>query len=158
MTVISRRVKATPARPASEAWQVIVDLLAPTASDARTELLRVEGIASSLIASQAMKDAPVVIYGSGPRVRIYCLYDEDAIEGDHGNEQKLATCPTEGDWSMSLPTPPEDLKWVQDSLKKKSSRVTARDVAEPVVTESSDEEGARKSTGAVISPEAFFRS
>jgi hypothetical protein len=158
MTVVARRIRATPARPASEGWQVIIELLAPAASDARDELLRVEGIASSLIASQAMKDAPIVVYGGGPRVRIYCLYDEEAIEGEQANEQKLATCPTEDDWALSLPAPSEDLKWVQDSLKKRSSRVTARDMAEPVVTGSSDEEGGRKSTGAVINPEEFFRS
>lgn len=158
MTVVARRIKATPARPASEAWQVVVDLLAPTASEARDELLRVEGIASSLIASQAMKDAPIVVYGSGPRVRIYCLYDEDAIEGEQANEQSLASCPTEGDWSLSLPSPPEDLKWVQDSLKKRSSKVTARDMAEPVATGSADEASGRKATDAVINPEAFFRS
>lgn len=157
MTVVARRIKATPARPASEAWQVIVNLLAPVASDARSELLRVEGIASSLIASQAMKDAPIVVHGSSPRVRFYCLYDDEAIEGEQANEQKLATCPTEGDWSMSLPAPVEDLKWVQDSLKKRSSRVTARDMTGPVATESSEDEG-QKSAGAAINPEAFFRS
>lgn len=158
MTVIARRIKATPARPASEAWQVVVDLVAPEATTARQELLSVGGIASSLIASQAMKNAPIVLYGSGPRVRLYCLYDEEAIEGEQTNEQKLATCPTEGDWSMCLPAPPEDLKWVQDSLKKKSSRITVRDMSEPVATESSDEESGRKSSGAIINPEAFFRS
>jgi hypothetical protein len=158
MTVVARRIKATPARPASEAWQVVVDLVAPGATAARQELLSVGGIASSLIASQAMKDAPIVVHGSGPRVRLYCLYDEEAVEGEQANEQKLATCPTEGDWSMSLPSPPEDLKWVQDSLKKKSPRITARDMSEPVATESSDEEAGRKSSGATINPEAFFRS
>lgn len=158
MTVVARKIKATPARPASEAWQVIVDLLAPRASDARDELLRVEGIASSLIASQAMKDAPIVVYGSGPRVRVYCLYDELAIEGETANEQKLASLPTEGDWSMSLPAPTEDLKWVQDSLKKRSSRVKARDMAEPVAAESSEEEDGQKSSGATVNLEAFNRS
>ncbi len=158
MTVVARKVGATPSRPAAEAWQVIVDLLAPAASTARDELLSIEGIASSLIASQAMKDAPIVIYGSGPRVRIYCLYDEEAIEGEQANEQKLATCPTENDWAMSLPAPSEDINWVQSSLKKRSSRITARDMTEPLVTESSDEGAERKGTSAVIDPEAFFRS
>ncbi len=158
MTVVARKIKATPARPASEAWQIIVDLLAPGGSTAQTELLSVGGIASSLIASQAMRSAPIVVYGSGPRVRIYCLYDEDAIEGEQANEQKLATCPTEGDWSMSLPVPAEDLNWVRESLEKRSSRITARDMSQPLLTETSDEESERKAAGATINPEAFFRS
>lgn len=158
MTVIARKIKATPARPASEAWQVIVNLLAPKASDSRDELLRVEGIASTLIASQAMRDAPIVVYGSGPRVRVYCLYDELAIEGETASEQNLAVIPTEGDWSMSLPTPTEDLGWVQNSLKKLSSRVKARDAAERVEAESKGEEVRQKAGNATVNLEAFYRS
>lgn len=156
MTVVARRIKATPARPAADAWRVIVDLLAPKASDARTELLGIEGAASSLIASRAMEGSPIVVYGSGPRVRVYCLYDEDAIVGEGANEQSLASVPTEGDWSMSLPCPAEDLEWVGAALAKRSKRVTARDL-KGVVTDSSTDEGEAKSSAAVIDTEAFFR-
>jgi hypothetical protein len=145
MTVIARRITATPARVASEAWSVIVQLLAPQPeSAARRELLAVTGIASSLIADEAMKFAPVVVYGTGPCVRIYCLYDDDAITGDNANETALAFNATEGDWSMSLPCPVEDLAWVQESLKKQSSRVTARDMATTVEGDKSDPAAATK--------------
>lgn len=156
MTVVSRRIKATPARPAADAWQVIVDLLTPGSSTSRTELLSVEGTAASLIASRAMEGSPIVVYGSGPRVRIYCLYDEEAIVGEDANEQVLASAPTGGDWSMSLPCPAEDLKWVGDALAKRSKRITARDLKEPV-NDSSTGEGEAKSSAAVIDTEAFFR-
>lgn len=155
MTVVARRVKATPARSASDAWQVIVDLLAPMDSAARSELLRVEGVASSMIASQATKAAPIVVYGNGPRVRIYCLFGDDAIEGEQANEERLASCPTEGDWSLSLPAPADDLKWVREALAKRSTRVTARDESEPVEA-SSEDEGDRKAAAA-IDREAFLR-
>lgn len=97
MTVIARRIIATPARPASEAWSLIVELLAPESeSQARKELLAIAGIASALIADEAMKTAPIVVSGSGPRVRIYCLYDEEAIVGEQAKETSLPAIPTAG--------------------------------------------------------------
>ena len=157
MTVISRRIKATPARPAAEAWQVIVNLLAPKSSAGRNELLGIEGTAAMLIASRAMDSAPIVVYGNGPRIRIYCLYDDDAIVGENANEQSLATNPIDGDWSLSLPCPAEDLKWVSEALTKRSTRITARDKSTPL-TESTSNEGETKSSAAVIDTEAFFRT
>src|SRR5262245_32139944 len=121
MTVIARRVIATPARPASAAWTVIVNIIAPDeSSDARKELESISGIASDLIADEALKSAAVV-YGAGPRVRVYCLYNEDAIAGDGASESSLAFDPTNGDWRMSLPCPAEDLDWVNEALKTKSN-------------------------------------
>ena len=74
MTVIARRIKATPARSASSAWSVIVSLLAPKAdSAARVELENIAGIAGSLISDEAFRSSPAVVYGSGPRIRLYCL-------------------------------------------------------------------------------------
>ena len=156
MTVTARRIKATPARSASDAWLVIVDLLAPRPSAARDELLRIEGIASSLIASLAMQDTPIVVYGHGPRVRIYYLYDDDAISGKDASEGSLATSPTEGDWTMSLPAPAEDLDWVNRSLSSRSTRVTARDQTE-AVTDLGGGGDDRKASAATIDLEAFFK-
>ena len=133
MTVVARRIIATPARPASEAWAVMVNLLAPDKnSDARKELESVSGIASNLIADEAFDTAPGVVYGSGPRVRLYCLYGDKAISGEGASESPLAFIPTEGDWRMSLPCPRDDLDWVRDALKNKSSRVSARSLDEDV--------------------------
>lgn len=157
MSVVARRVIATPGRSATEAWQLIVDLVAAKPSPARDELLGLEGIASSVIASKSMESAPLVVYGNGPRVRIYCLYDDDAIEGEQSNEQTLASSPTEGNWSLSLPVDIEDLAWIQAALKKRSTHVTARDKADNDLAQDSRTEGSQKSSGVVIDPEAFFR-
>ena len=54
---------------------------------ARAELLAVAGIAASIIADQAPRDAAIVVTCDGPRTRIYCLYDEDAIDGAEANEE-----------------------------------------------------------------------
>ncbi len=133
VTVVVRRVAATPGRSAAEAWGVITDLTAPPRSDARDELDRVAGVAMSLIAAEAMRDAPIVVSGAGPRLRVYCLYDDDAILGEGASEDPLAWVPTDGDWAMSLPCPAEDLTWVQAALACVSKRVTARDMAEASV-------------------------
>src|SRR5262249_55254758 len=98
MTVVSRRIVSTPARSASASWDVIVQLVTAPGSTARQELQGIEGIASCIIAEESLKTDPCVVFGSGPRVRIYCLYNEDAIAGEDANETVLTFMPTEGDW------------------------------------------------------------
>lgn len=154
MTTLARHIISEPVRTASETWKIIVDLLASdTNSPARNELLSVVGIASSLIASEAVKDSPIVVYGSGPRIRIYCLYGEDAIVGDNANESEPSSNPTTGDWAMSLPCPADDLEWVQNALKNCSKRITAREMNTPVDQAETNNNG----KSASINMEAFLR-
>lgn len=83
------------------------------------------------------------------------VFGEDAITGDDKAESSLATCPTNGDWSMSLPCPEEDLAWVQKELAVHSKRITARKLGDAVP----DEEPASESkTANAVSEAAFFRS
>jgi hypothetical protein len=159
MTVLARHIIATPARSAAESWNVIAGLLAPNPkSDARREILAVTGIASSLIASEAMKDSSIVVSGTGPRIRIRCLYDEDAILGDEANEQAFATCPTEAAWEMSLPCPAEDLNWVREALKKHSTKITARELSKEAFSESTENNEQSVAAEIVVDREAFLRS
>lgn len=154
MTTVARRIISEPVRTASETWNIIVDLLAPESiRSARKELLSVSGVVSSLIASETAKDSPIIVYGSGPRIRIYCLYDEDAIVGDGVNETELNSKPTAGDWLMSLPCQADDLEWVQAALKKRSNRITARDMKGEVDSEEANNNG----KSASINVEAFLR-
>jgi hypothetical protein len=156
-TVASRIFKSTPERDAAQTWTAIVDLLTQgKASGARTELLAVAGIAASVIADQAPKDAAITVTCDGPRTRIYCLYDDDAVEGSDANEDGLGFDPLKGDWRVSLPCLPDDLAWVQSALKKHSKRITARDLS---ATVSSSEEGASsKSQTLVFDPKGFLGS
>lgn len=157
MSVVSRRVRSTPVRSSSETWEEIVSLLAPdNASDPHAELMSVSGIACSLIASDAMKEAAIVCTGSGPRVRIYCLYGEDSITGDDANEAPLQHCPTEKEWKLSLPSPARDLDWVRLELKKKSKRISARDQSEKLGEETTQE--SVKAGTASVNMEEFLRS
>lgn len=75
----------------------------------------------------------IVVTCDGPRTRIYCLYDDDAVEGSDANEEALGFDPLAGDWAVSLPCLKDDLAWVQGALKKHSARITAREPDAEVV-------------------------
>jgi hypothetical protein len=129
-TIASRRIRSSPHLDTVATWEKIVDLLTKgNAGTARDELLSVVGVASSIIADQSPKDAAIVVQCNGPRTRIYCLYDEAAIDGSDAKEETLGYDPLEGDWSVSLPCTADDLPWVERALKAKSSRITARDMS-----------------------------
>lgn len=153
-STVSRTFRAVPDRTAQATWQAIVALLAPEAGDARNELLSVEGIACSVITDKAFL-SPAIVTGSGPRVRIYCLYDDDAIDGAKASEQALNFKATEGDWAMSLPCDAPDLTWVQAALKNKSSRITARDRNQGISL--SDDSGGNSKAVVEFNEEAFLR-
>lgn len=130
MTSVARRdFRSIPHRDASETWIAIVDLLTAGGNDAakRRELLNVAGIASSVIADQCPAESPIVVICNGPRTRIYCLYDDNAIDESSSNEAILGFDALSGDWQVSLPAANEDLAWVTAALRKSSARVVARD-------------------------------
>lgn len=134
MTTVARRTfRSTPHRDALQTWNAIIDLLAHGGSaGARDELLSVAGIASSVIADQAPRTAPIVVTCDGPRTRIYCVYDDDALDDSEADENPLGFDPLKGDWHISLPCLAADLGWVQAALKKHGTRITARDLADDV--------------------------
>ncbi|MCY1360416.1 hypothetical protein D9M68_679090 [compost metagenome] len=130
-TVVSRIVRSSPHRSTSDTWSFIVNLLTKGEQGAkRDELLSVSGVASSIISEQALNDAAMVVTCDGPRTRIYCLYDDNAIAIGEEKEDSLSHDPLKGEWAISLPCPKDDLEWVQRALKSKSSRITARDMTQ----------------------------
>lgn len=155
MTVVARRIASIPVRLASDTWLRVISLVAPTNTVAQDELRRVTGIASSLITREAMKDSPIVVTGDGPRIRVYCVYGEDAVEGSGVNESPLADSPAEtSTWAVSLPCPADDLPWVQASLKRHSTRITARDMADRAPSESQEESSTSRAS---INLDSFLR-
>lgn len=161
MTVVARSFIAVPERSATETWNRIVELIAPDASSiAREELAAVAGVACSCISDEALADDALVVHGSGPRLRIFALYGDDAIEGDRANESPLSWVPTDGDWRMSIPCLHDDLAWVQAKLARSSTRVSARG---PGASVDGAEEGDDRSSiaaggvGPVVDVNAFFR-
>ena len=153
-TVASRTFRSTPHRDSMETWLLIVNLLTRgQAGENRNTLLAVKGIAASVIADQAAKDAAIVSTCDGPRTRVYCLYDDDAIDGTGENESALGFDPLNGDWAISLPCHDSDLPWVQRALKAHGNRITARSVHEKAA-----EASASKSSVLVFDPRGFLET
>lgn len=133
-TVASRSFRCTPHRDSMDTWLAIVELLTRGESaGAKATMLAVKGIAASVIADQAPKGAPIVATCDGPRTRVYCIYDDDAIDGTGENEAPLGYDPLKGDWAVSLPCQDSDLSWVQTALKAHGDRITARSINDRVV-------------------------
>lgn len=127
-TVARRTARSSPHRDSGETWSVIVELLAGSSNEnAKVELQSVAGIAASIIAERTPMGSPIIITCDGPRTRIYCTYDDDAIDGSGANENSLGYDPLQGDWKISLPCTADDLDWVAAALKGKSERISARD-------------------------------
>lgn len=135
MTLIARQLASTPARTAGETWQLIVELISKAHSASRAELEAVAGVAASIIADETPKETPIVVAGNGPRLRVYCVYGEDAVVGDDCDESALAWNPTEGEWRLFLPCPEEDVEWIRKALEDRSKRVFAYDAATGAIPE-----------------------
>ncbi|WP_245214988.1 hypothetical protein [Roseomonas indoligenes] len=158
-TVASRTFRSTPYRDAHQTWMAIVDLLVQGRTEgARGELLAVAGIAASVISDQAPAQAPIVVTCDGPRTRIHCLYDEDALDDSDANETALGFDPLKGDWRVSLPCPAEDLEWVRRALAKHGTRITARTPGEEVETSRSGNSGGSSATVLELDPKGFLGS
>ena len=135
-TVVKRVVRSSPHRNTTQTWEVIVDLLTRGKSGvARDELKSIGGVAASIISDHAPEDAAIVVTCDGPRTRIYCTFDDEAIAGDEAQEDGLGYDALEGDWAVSLPCQKADLVWVQSALKAKSMRITARNMEEAITLE-----------------------
>jgi hypothetical protein len=156
-TIASRTFISTPGREAMATWSAIIDLLTQGKNTAaRNELLAVSGVAASVIADHAPKNDAIVVTCDGPRTRIYCVYDDDAIEGSDANEDALGFDPLSGEWRVSLPCLPDDLGWVQGALKKHSGRITARALGDG--TEKSDSGNAAATAVLVFDQKGFMGS
>lgn len=77
VTVVARRVAAVPAQCPTKTWRAISELLCDRNHASRAEYDRVTGVLASVISDEVPRDDPITVVGSGPRVRIYCLYGDD---------------------------------------------------------------------------------
>lgn len=153
-SVVARRICATPVRSASEVWQLITSLVADSNESARRELEAIGGVAMSIIAAEAPQNSPIILSGVGPQLRLYCLYDDEAIIGQDASEDSLSWNPTDGDWRLSLPCPLEDLDWVTAELSAVSNRVVARDLSDALVNAATEVNRSNRELGP-INVEAF---
>jgi hypothetical protein len=121
MSVTARRFAASPARTPFVTWEAIVNIISADSETVRQELNNIAGIIASLIADETPAKNAITIIGSGPRLRIYCLYGDDAL-ADESNEASLTWNPFEKDWEIFFPVEESDLSWVTKSLREKNSR------------------------------------
>src|SRR5581483_1508228 len=118
------------------------------------ELNKLNGVLGQLICSESFVNEPIVVHGGGPRVRMYCVYNDEAVEGDDADERTLTASPTGDGWSISVPCSDEDFDWVAKELGKIGQRATARRFGEEIADESEE----KSSASANIDMEAFLKS
>lgn len=136
---LRRDIASIPVRAASETWKAILDLVTRSDSVDAEQLTAAASVMESLIVDGHPANVPIVIKGNGPRLVIYCLYGEDALElGKDLNP--LHWNPTGGDWCMTAPCDPEDVVWMNKSLKSRAPRISVHDVGEPPLDEPSQVE------------------
>lgn len=102
MTVVARRIRATPVRTTADTWTLISELITAVDGSMRRDLDRAGNIAAMLIAEEHTRANPILLTDCGPQVRIYTLHGMDAIDGANVNEQALQITPTDG-WNLALP-------------------------------------------------------
>jgi hypothetical protein len=133
MSVVSRKFSACPVRTASQTWEAIIGVIA-VEDVVRNELSEIGGIAASLIADESPKSDPITIIGSGSRLRIYCLYDQEGSTDD-ANEAPLTWKLFEGDWEIHFPVEKSDLEWVTNALKPKGAKFKTYETGTAIINE-----------------------
>lgn len=135
---IRRDIASIPARSAKETWTAIVELVTGDGSVDREQLDAASSVMESLIADEQPAIAPIVFKGCGPRVLIYCLYDEDAMEAGRAID-KVNSNPTAGDWRMTAPCEEDDVDWMNNTLKERAPRIAVHAAHEPPADEDAEE-------------------
>jgi hypothetical protein len=151
VSVVVRTVAASPVRTASQAWHAIVALLCEPGSAAAQELLELTGLGAMLIADQVLDGAPVVVLRpTGPRVRVYTVTGDQALDA-HAEERPLLSAACTGtEWELSVPCPADEFD-LAGRATSVSPHVSVRDAADGIsVDSSSATTGASASTPATV--------
>lgn len=120
---IRRDIASIPARSAAETWAAIVKLVTGTDTVSRDQLDAAASIMESLIADEQLASIPMVFSGCGPRVLIYCVHNEQAMEAGLSIDP-LAANPTAGDWRLTAPCEDDDVAWMNKSLAARAPRLS----------------------------------
>jgi hypothetical protein len=121
---VRRDIASIPVRTAGETWTAIVDLITGNGSVDASTLRAATSVMEAVIAEEHPAKVPIVVKGSGSRLVIYLVYNEDAME--HGTSiDKLTWNPTAGTgWAMTAPAE-------NDTLADRAPRISVHDVNEP---------------------------
>ena len=135
---VRRDIASIPVRSAGETWQAILDVITGAGSVDVETLKAASSVMESLIADERPATVPIVVKGQGPRLVIYCLYNEAAMEA--GTDIDAITWnPTGGaEWKMTAPAEADDVTWMNNTLKTRAPRITVHDVASPPADDDDD--------------------
>jgi hypothetical protein len=139
MSIVARRFAATPVRTASDTWTAITNVIAKDSPDAKQQLDKINGVMASIISDETPAKNSITLIGSGPRLRVYCLYGEDAA-GDGANESSLTWNPFEGQWNIYIPVEEADFNWVTKTLCDKGSMFKTYKAGEKLQVDTDDDE------------------
>ena len=89
MSIVARKFNSCPVRTASETWAAIITVITDGTTTAAAALVDIKGIAASIIGDRTLAANPITFIGTGARLRLYCLYDDDALS-DEASEAKLS--------------------------------------------------------------------
>ena len=122
---VRRDIASIPVRSAAETWQAITALITGNGSVDADTLAKAASVMESLIADEYPATVPIVVKGCGPRLVVYLLYNEDAMETGTDIDA-LSWNPTDGpDWSMTAPSEAADVGWMSDTLKSRAPRISS---------------------------------
>lgn len=134
---IRRDIASIPVRTAKETWRVIRELITGANSVDVNQLDEAASVMESVIADEHAAEVPIVIKGNGPRLVIYCLYNEVAVEeGD--KVESLSWNPTGGDWGLTAPCEKDDVDWMNGVLDTRAPRIRLHDVDTPPTDEDAE--------------------
>ena len=117
MTTLARRIASVPVRTSTETWEAVCDLLSPSGTPINEKLRAVTSVAGMLIAEEYSATDAIVATGSGPRVKVYTVHGDDAIDA-LAEETPLSASPcAEAGWEVSFPCSSVDLDEIKLALK-----------------------------------------
>jgi hypothetical protein len=126
---VRREIASVPLRTAGETWQAIVDLITSDGSIDAGTLKTAASVMESLIVDEHPASSPIIVKGEGPRLVIYLLYNEAAMEAGKDIDP-LTWNPTGGpEWQMTAPSEAGDVDWINNTLKNRAPRITVHDAA-----------------------------
>ena len=155
MSTVARRFNASPIRLSSATWKAIAELICKNDAEAAAEFAKVSGIASCLINDKLFAKNPLVVKNKGPRLRVYCLYGEEAIGGEDKNEDTLSWQPTAYEWHLFLPCSEEEFTQTAASLKAKSAKFSAYNIETGIPDDEASESEKSASATATVDWGAF---
>lgn len=129
---VRRDIASIPVRSARETWVTIINLITDSDSIDQSQLDNAASIMESLIADEMPTTIPIVVKGCGPRLLIYCVYNEDAMERGLDIDN-LNHNPTSDDWNITAPCEDEDVLWMNNTLQARAPRIVvhAKDTLPP---------------------------